>query len=193
MDVFAANGRQETQQCGAAKDREPQRIGPGGPICSCKCKQCAESRRIAQLPMIIPKGRSDRAWSKSAADGAPSSSAVSFSAFAAVSGDGSAETVGVSAGAGAFGLVSAVLVLRSTAVSGGGVAAPRTKFGAAEGAMLGGGARDSVYALGQIRLWRRDDCRAPIRFSSSEGSTAAVSAGRSGSGGQCRQFCLRLR
>ena len=96
-----------------------------------------ESRRIAQLPMIIPKGRSDRAWSKSAAGGALSSSAVFFSAFAAASGAGSAETVGVSAGAGAIGLVSAVLVLRSTAVSGGGVAAPRTKFGALEGAMLG--------------------------------------------------------
>ena len=96
-----------------------------------------ESRRIAQPPRIIPKGRSDRAWSKSAAGGALSSSAVSFSAFAAASGAGSAETVGVSAGAGAIELVSAVLVLRSTVVSGGGVAATRTKFGAPEGAMLG--------------------------------------------------------
>ena len=41
------------------------------------------------------------------------------------------------------------------------------------------GARDRIYALGQVRLWRRGDCRALVRFSSSEGSPAGVSAGRS--------------
>lgn len=129
--------------------------------------------------MIIPKGRSDRAWSKSAADGAPSSSAVSFSAFAAASGAGSGETVGVSAGAGALGLVAAVLVLRSTAVSGGGVAAPRTKFGAAGGAMLG--AAPETASTPSVRSVSGEETIAERRsaFSSSEGSTAAVSAGRS--------------
>ena len=138
-----------------------------------------ESRRIAQLPMIIPKGRSDRAWSKSAAGGALSSSAVFFSAFAAASGAGSAETVGVSAGAGAIGLVSAVLVLRSTAVSGGGVAAPRTKFGALEGAMLG--AAPETASTPSVRSVSGEGAIAErsSAFSSSEGSPAGVSAGRS--------------
>ena len=138
-----------------------------------------ESRRIAQLPMIIPKGRSDRAWSKSAAGGALSSSAVFFSAFAAASGAGSAETVGVSAGAGAIGLVSAVLVLRSTAGSGGGVAAPRTKFGALEGAMLG--AAPETASTPSVRSVSGEGAIAErsSAFSSSEGSPAGVSAGRS--------------